>query len=307
VQPDHPLELGQTYWLLTQSQLVQPASDYVRIKEYRADRAWHAYLIELVFDAENEGLALSSIARYLSRDVIRRCPSVSLIWPPPDRLDIDGVKVFDSSMKELLVRSRSGLPRARLRNAPDLVGEHLEEDLYSIKFATKSPEALVGLLNGRWERVRFETSKLRRPGSVWLSNQEERVALFEPRAEQVIASGMPFQIEVPDHRLWRRLLVDEQPIKPIPDGLVHEVQAPLSEIEAGAFGNTKTSKDTDTSITEALIKAESFVRTIKGDRAAMALRMVSNRAMLLRWAQDHQATTLLPKLMFELAKGGEVK
>lgn len=305
VPPDQPLELGQSYWLLTQSQLVQPVPDFVRIKEHRADRTWQMYLIELVFEPEDEGLALSSIARYLSRDVIRRCPSVSLIWPRPDRLDIDGVRVFDNSVKELLVRSTSGPPRVRLQNAPDLVGEHLEKDLYSIKFATKAPEALVGLLNGRWERVRFEACKLRWPGSVWLSNQEERVALFEPRAEHVVASSMPFQIEVPDHRLWRRLLVDEQTIKPIPDGFVYETKGPFSEIKAGAFGSTKTSKGIDTPIAATLIKLESFVRAFKGNRAAIALRTISNHAALLRWAKEHRATMLLPKLMFELAKGEE--
>lgn len=303
VPPDQPLELGQNYWLLTQSQLVQPVSDFVRIKEYRADKAWHAYLLELVFDPEDEVRAMSNIARYFSRDVIRRCPSVSLIWPLPDRIDIDGVKVFDSSMRELLVRSTSGPPRARLQDGPDLVGEHRENDLYSIKFVTNSSEAIVGLPNGRWERVRFEACKLRHPGSIWLSNQEERVALFEPRAEQVVASGLPLQIEVPDHRLWRHLLVDEQIVKPIPDGLVHEIQGPLSEIEAGAFGSAKASKGTHTSIGAGLIKAQKFVRTIKGDRAAIALRTISNHAMLLRWAKEHHATALLPKLMYEMAKG----
>jgi hypothetical protein len=304
VPPDQPLELGQAYWLLTQFQLGNPVSEFVSIEEHRADRAWHAYRIALACDPQDVELALSELAQYLSRDVIRLRPSIKLLWPLPDSRDPDGVRVFNSGVRELLVRSPSGPPHVRLQRTNGSVGDRLENDLYSIKIAPNEPEALVGLPNGRWERVRFEACELRLPGSVWLSNQTERVALFEPHAEKVIASGMPLQIDVPVHRVWRLLSVDEQPIRPIPDGLSYEIQGALSGIEAGVFGSARLPKDAETHTPTAWwMMSERLVRAMKGDRAATGLRLVSDQAMLLRWAREHQATALLPKLMFEISKG----
>jgi hypothetical protein len=207
-------------------------------------------------------------------------------------------------VRELLVLSPAGPPHIRLQGADEFIGDRLEKDLYSIKVAPNEPEALVGLTNGRWERVRFEACELKRPGSVWLSNLGERVALFEPRAAKVIASGMPLRIEVPVHRVWRRLSIDEQSIRPMPDGLSCDIEGALLRIEAGAFGSASYPSESETRTPSAWwTMSEKLVRAIKGDRATVGLRLVSDQAMLLRWAQEHQATALLPKLMFEISKG----
>ena len=303
---DQPLELRETYWLLTQSQLDKSAPGFVRIEEHRTDRAWHAYRIVLACDPEFAEDSSAEIARYLGRDVINPRPTARIIWPLPIRRDADGIKVFSNNVKELLIRSPFGPPHARLRSAADVTGSQVDRDLYSLNVLTTEREALVGLPNGRWERIRFDACELNLPESVWLSNQRGRAALFDPGVENLIARGLPLRVEVPAHRMWRNISINGSPIRPIPDGLFCEIQGPLSEIDAGTFGSVRLAKGEKARTSSNAwwaAASESLVKTIGGERAVAKLRLVSSQAMLLRWAQEYRAIKLLPRLMFEFSRG----
>lgn len=304
IAPDQPLELGQAYWLVTQSTLRKPVCEYVRVEEHRSDRAWHAYRFELACSPADTEFALVEVARYLGREIVEPRPKVTIVWPPPMRRDPDGVRVFQRDTSHLLVRSPLGSPHLRSVDQADVVPEGMDGDLFQIPVPTGTHEALLGLAKGRWERLRFEDCELHKPNCVWVGCADTRLALFEPSAGDLLASVSSLQLDVPVHRLWRNILVDVKPIRPMPDGLSCFLEGVVSEIDAGAFGAARRQKSAVVPTpSHWSSKSQHLVRVMKGDRAADALRSVNSKAKLLRWAHDHEAAPLLPKLLCEVSKG----
>lgn len=304
IAPDQPLELGQSYWLVTQSTLRKPVCEYVRLEEHRSDRAWHAYRLELACSRGDTEFALVEVARYLRREIIEQRPKATIVWPFPVRRDPDGVRVFQNETSHLLVRSPLGLPHLRSVDHADVVPEGMDGDLFQIPVRTGTKEALLGLANGRWERLRFDDYELYKPNCVWVRSADARVALFEPSARDLLASGSSLHLDVPVHRLWRNILVDAKPIRPIPDGLSCFIEGVVSEIDAGAFGAVRCPKGVVVPTpSQWWSKSQHLVRVVKGGRAADALQSVNDKATLLRWARDHEAAPLLPKLLCEISKG----
>lgn len=304
VPRDYPLELGETYWLLTQTPLNVSNCKFIRVEERRADRAWHAYRLVLTYDRADIEAAIEEVSKCLSRIVIHPRPSIRLVWPLPERRDPDGVRVYGREVKEILIRSRAGQPQCRSHGFPDVMGEELEGDSYRIRIETDAGELVLGVPGGRWERIRFEACDLREPSAVTLSCESEEATLYEPKAVAIIAKELPIQIGVPVHRLWRNVLVNGSPIRPVPDGLTHVPWGLISKVSAGAFGSAIMPKSTIAKKARPWwTEIEQTVRSLKGNRAAEQLHGVEGKAQLLGWMLEHRAQILLPKLMLEICKG----
>jgi hypothetical protein len=303
VPRDWPLELGETYWLLTQSPPNLAHCSFVRVDEHRADRAWHAYRLVLTYDGADAEDAIQEVAACLSRTVVKRRPSTKIVWPLPARRDPDGVRVYDREVKNILVRSREGQPHWRSHGNRSGVSELLEGDLYQIPIDTESGEAVLGVPGGLWERVRFEDCELGEPSGVTLICDRDQAALHGTDASALMAKELTIQVEVPAHRLWPSVLVNGNPIRPVPDGLTHVIPGLTSSVSAGAFGSAVRPIATAAASLPWWVEVEPSVRRLKGDRAAGQLHRVEGTAQLLRYVLEHQSQFLLPKLMLAIGRG----
>lgn len=234
--PGDPLELGEDYWLVSQAPLREPVSDHLRIDERRSDRAWFAYRIAIPLVEEDAVEVMRELTSYLQRKVIRPSPKVNLVWPTPNRIDVDGVPVFDFSVSEILVRSSFGVPQCLLETAQLVSGEPISHSIFAFHFDRETNEALIGTSDGAGRRLRFASCDLSRPTGVVLHVGDESVQAFDPEAGELIAKASAVRVEVPSHRLWRNVRVNGVALRPLPDGNEYAICGQLHALSAGAFG-----------------------------------------------------------------------
>jgi hypothetical protein len=294
-----PLELGEDYWLVSQTPLRQPVPHHLRIDERRSDRAWFAYRIALSLVEEDVVEVMAELTSYLQRKVIRPTPKVDLVWPTPSRIDLDGVPVFDFSVSEILVRSSFAVPQCLLQTAQLVSAEPISNGFFTFRFDGGANEALIGTPQGPGRRLRFASCDLARPTGVVLHIGDESVQAFDPKAGELIAKASDVRVEVPSPRLWRNVRVNGVALRPLPDGNEYAINGQLHALSAGAFGEVFKFSEVDGVAPEApwYSSIERIVALVVGPRAAIRLRHVQSKGQLIRWVSDHDAHALLPKLL----------
>lgn len=297
--PGEPLEQGEDYWLVSQTPLREPVSEYLRVEERRSDRAWFAYRITLPLIEGDAVEVLGELTSYLQREVIRPSPKVNLVWPTPSRIDPDGVPVFDFSVSEILVRSTAGVPQCLLETAQFISVEPISHGFFAFRFDGRANEALIGTPQGGGRRLRFASCDLSRPTGVVLHIGDQSIQAFDPGAGDLIAKASNVRVEVPSHRLWRNVRVNGAALRPLPDGNEYTISEQLHALSAGAFGEAIKVVDADGTGPEASWHSsiERTVALVVGSLAAIRLRHVRSKGQLIRWASDHDAHALLPKLL----------
>ncbi len=302
--PDAPLELGENYWLVTQVALREPVSELLKIHERRSDRAWLAYRISLPLLDGNEVGGMKDLAAYLQRDVIRPRSRVNLLWPTPDRIDPDGVSVFDTSVAEILVRSAAGIPQCVVQEEK-IDSEQVAKDLFVFRFDGKEGEALIGVQSGAGRRLRFDACDPVQPAGVYLHVDDQRILAFDPRVSELLLEASAVRVEVPSHRLWRNVRVNGMALRPLPDGSEWTINEQLLSFSAGSFGEVLRPRAVNGELAELhwFASIEGLVAQMAGQRAAERLRQLQNKGQLLRWACDYDAQALLPKLLSLMSAG----
>ena len=301
---EKPLELGESYWLVTQEPLLEPIPELLHVYERRSDRTWLAYRISLPRLSEDELDGLSDLSAYLQRPVVRSRNRVNLLWPTPNRIDPDGVPVFDTSVTQILVRSLAGTPQCLVQERLS-DGEKVADGIFSFRFDGKAEEALVGIRSGAGRRLRFEECAHLIPAGVYLHVDDQRISAFEPHVHELLTDSSSVCIEVPSHRLWRNVRVNGEPLRPLPDKAEYVVIGQLLSFSAGSFGEVLWPRQVNdnSSGPHWFAAVQSHVTQMAGKRAASDLRELRNRGQLLRWACEHDAYALLPKLMSLMSAG----
>lgn len=297
--PDSPLELGEDYWLVTQAPLREPVLGALRIYERRSDRAWFAYRIGLHLVEGEVFEVLRDLAAYLQREIIRPRPKVNLVWPTPDRLDPDGVPVFDISASEVVVRSAAGIPQCIMEGGQPVSGEPIAESLFVFRFDGKAREALIGVPQGSQRRLRFDACELSYPAGVVLHLDDQSVQAFDPRASELLVEATAVSVEVPSHRIWRNVRVNGVALRPLPDGTDYAVSGLLHAFSAGSFGEAHRPPEMNDDLAQRPwhVAIERFVAHIVAPRARERLKQVQNKSQLIRWACEYEAQAILPKLL----------
>jgi hypothetical protein len=104
--PAAPLELGESYWLITKKPLLPPSEDLgVTIVLGGIRRDWHYYEITLPFDANR---IESSLARLLGRQIRASAHKAFFVEPPPHHIEADGTHVFPEGTSSVIVRKSPG-------------------------------------------------------------------------------------------------------------------------------------------------------------------------------------------------------
>jgi hypothetical protein len=302
--PDTPLELGEDYWLVTQVALREPMSELLQVYERRSDRTWLAYRIGLPLLNEDDLRGLKDLAAYLQRDVIRPRVRVNLLWPTPDRIDPDGVPVFGTSVSEILVRSVSGIPQCLVQEQLSS-GEQVAQDIFAFRFDGKVDEALISVRDEAGRRLRFDTCVPVQPAGVYLHVDDHRIPAFDPNLSEMLTNSSAVRVEVPSHRLWRNVRVNGEALRPLPDKTDYVISGRLLSFSAGAFGEVLRPRALNDEPGEIHWSAAVRDRVVQmaGLRAANRLAQLDNKAQLLRWACEHNAHALLPKLMSLMSVG----
>jgi hypothetical protein len=298
-QQDSALELGERYWLVTQNPLREPAPQMLRIEEKRSDRAWHAYRIFLPESGNREDDDLRELSAYLGRGVVQSRPKVNIVWPTPDRIDLDGVPVFDTSLSEIIVRSPLGVPHCLMSDAQLVKGEAISQDLFSIHFDGEVQDCVLGVLRGRGRRLRFEACQISRPASVMLELDGQHVELFATNASELFAAASTVSVKVPSNRLWRSVRINGTSLRPLPDEDEYVVQGMPNSITFGSFGSLFRPPLAGSYSNEAewYSAVERMVVQRFGARGLERLKQVRNKSDLVRWALECDALAFLPKLL----------
>lgn len=293
-----PLELGESYILVTQRPLGAARPPALDVTEERTDRSWSVYRLTLRDQHQTREVDIQDLRAFLDRGIVPARPRVDVIWPAPSQFDPDGARVYGKGVSQLIVRSSSGDPRceATEKAGTDIVG--LEDGLYAIDFKKSEGEAVIWIPGGAQQRVRFEDVPVMHPRGVGLGSDGDCVDLIM-LANDSGQLGDLAKIVVPTESLWRRIRVNGQKLRPIPNGQSHVIEGPLREIDAGAFGGIYLAPRSELGALSPPwhSRFEPLITGLAGRSAAMRLHSVLTKEELTRWALEHKAGVLLPIML----------
>ncbi len=294
-----PLELGETYVLVTQRCLPLPHPDALEILQTRTERNWTAYRLRLRDVAETRTHDVAELRAYLEREIVPARPKIDLLWPPPNRLDPDGTRIHATTVCQLIVRSNAGPPIYRALETGGAEVTTLGKDLYAINLASQKGEALVGLPGSAYQQLRFEDTELIEPKGVVLSSDQEFAGLHTTQANELAHHTGRIAIQVPTERLWQRVRINLLPLRPCSEHREHALDGPLLSLDCGAFGRVFTS----VCITEEkhrllwYARFENLVVGMAGPLAWRRLDSVRTKEQLLHWAAGNGVQALLPLML----------
>jgi len=296
---DTPLELGNEYFLVTKQQLPLrscPSSLEV-VDKPRNDRTWTVYRLRLRDTPQTRDADIVELGIYLARNIIPARPRIEVVWPPPNRFDPDGTHIYGTNVSQLIVRSNSGHPSCETVDAGSAVVTPFGNDLYGIDFKNLTSEAVVWLPGASIQRLRFEDTPLFDPEGVRLKSGNEVIDLYDQKASEFTQSGGHIEILVPSQRLWRRLRINQRPLRPLPSTHVYEIKDALRDMDAGAFGSIHGPSATVVIGQEWYSQFETMIVSIAGPAALKRLGYTRTKRQLVRWAAENRALSLLPHLL----------
>ncbi|WP_435634845.1 hypothetical protein ACSC9U_26555 [Pseudomonas solani] len=293
-----PLELGETYYLVSQRglSLVQPNA--LEILQTRADRNWTVYKLRLRDNPESRKQDITDLRNYFSRDISLPRPKVDLLWPPPSRIDPDGAYVYSTSTKQVIIRSNTSSPYGASTTST-LDATPLGRNLYSISFGSLDEEVSIGVRGGTHQHLRFEDVDLAKPDGVELRSANLIAGLHTVDAVKVVNCKEGLVVKVPTERLWRNARVNQLPLRSLPTHRVYEISDSIKELDFGSFGRVSVSLPAIEDGLDALWykKFERLIVAMAGPLAWAQLSRVSSRGQLISWAARNRAHPILPLIL----------
>ena len=300
------LVIGERYWLVTQARLREQTPRYIHIESHRTDRAWHVYGLKLTANVSEYEEAITEIGAYLNRRIEPPRGRVQFVWPTAGRFDMDGTPVFDEFVSSIVIRCNSGTPKLRFQDGIVVSAQTLGDGLYAIAVAGHGNEGVAIAPGGDQRRFRIAMCDTRSPHGVKVKGRDLDMYAFEPGVVEITSQTDELRVEVPSTALWRKLVLNGAPIKPLPDGVEYLVAGSLSSLYAGSFGSFGAilPVNANVELVPWPLPIEKLIEMVVGRRALESLRKnVRSKGHLIQWANDFRAQALLPKLMSEFPAG----
>lgn len=299
IDSDAAIELGSTYFIVTQRQLPSALPEALEILRTRVDKSWTVYLVRLRDELSSRMADIRAIGSYLNRSVIPPRSKAELIWPSPMRYDLDGAPVYDFPTSQIIVRSTSSSPVQSICESKVMDAQMLGGGLYAVSIAESTIEMLVGIEGGRFQVVRFEEHRLARPVGVNVGPAGAATGLHMNDLKGVLNRGRPIFLTVPTNRLWRHVRINKKLLTPCPQTLTYEIYDAISEIDVGAFGRFIDGLHPDEagSTYQWFIKTEKIVSRMVGQVAYEQLKKVATKAQLLNWTVRNKAQAIFPLML----------
>jgi len=299
-KPCVPLELGETYFLLTQKQVEAPPESF-KVLDFRNSLSWFAYRIQLRNDVNTRANDVRDLKQYLGRDILLPRPKVRISWPPPFQFDLDGVPIFDSATPQIYVRSTTGVPSFLIAECTAKLASAVGMNLYRLDFTEKSNSCAIWVPGGTIQEARFENCAVITPGAVLLIDEDGSSAplisgsSFAPKSIEDKIVG----IKVPAERMWKNIRIDGSRINPLPSGSILTVPGGFDSVDAGSFGNFfRVSLETTKNLEkERFQKYETLVVNSIGKSAWKALLVIRSKGQLIQWSLRYNGQFLLPIML----------
>lgn len=298
---DASLELGQEYFHVSQRALPTPYPPaLILTREPRQHRSWNIYSLLLRDDISTRRDDITALESYLGRAIAMSRHHIGVIWPPPYRIDVDGAPVFADTSSQLIVRSYAGAPKVQSRNGAAVMINDLGDSLYQVTFDTPGDEAIVWAPSGSIQRIRFGEICLSVPGGVMLVTSSSVSNLISLSATELADQPESIHISVPTELLWRNASLNDENLRPLPNGTAHFFEDQLWGIDFGAFGSVvahQCSAVPDVSEDQWYAKIYRIVSVVIGSNASASMRSIRSKQEATRWAIENKAIHLLPLVL----------
>lgn len=311
LDPLAPLELGGTYWLLSQNRLSTNAPLGLQVEESEGPRGWHKYKIDISSDGRSaRGIEL--LEMYLARRVVVPSPRARIRTPIPHHYDPDGISVFGEDATCISIRW-SGVARISLEGAgsanAQISNSVSDSDEYEIR--NLQPGELLVLVDGVvHENARIADCAPFRPAGVLFRSQNVSCELFEPDANHMFHSNAAEkEIVVPAHRLWRIAAFNGKKLSLLPNGDNATLPPDVTAVDFGAFGwlapLVAISKQEVIEVDVLMVHRRQrrmaciagIAESHAGRAAAEEVLKADSVTFCLEWANRHSLAWLLPQLL----------
>ncbi len=308
---DVPLELGQDYIYVSQRPLAEPYPVGLALSQPPTlHQSWSVYHINLRDVPEARLPTISGLSSYFEREVVPPRPKLEILWPPPNKYDMDGTAVYPAGSNQIVLRSISVLPKFESWEGTESDVRELAQGLFLITWSGAPKEAAVWAHGATAQRLRFESDVTSVPDGVVIECGDAKVDLSDSGLESIDLSSGPIRIEVPNSRVWLSVKIDGQRPSPLPDGLSLCVPGGVACISAGAFGvwaERDSAGGMEFPQSRFSENLEALVTGLAGKLALSEMRLLESREHALRWALRHNCQEVLPiilaKLPFEVDRG----
>jgi len=295
------LELGETYFILTQRQLSLTRPNALEVISTRVDNKWTAYQVCLRDNPESREEDIIELASYLGRVVIPARQKLDILWPPPITFDADGAGVYETTTSQLIVRCNAGLPSCITTTSMPGDVKELSDDLFSVSLPEQEGDILIGPKTGNFQLIRIESRDFLEPEGVIIKSINTTAGLHTTGAtEAALESGAKI-IQVPTQRLWRQIRINTLSLPPpYPLARTFETLLTITELDAGAFGQfiMHSQNEDSTCHLDWYKKFEFLILNIAGRTAFKSLAHVYTKGQLLSWSSRNRTQALLPIMMY---------
>ena len=223
-------------------------------------------------------------------------PQISIVWPPPNRYEIDGTHVFDDKVEVLIVRSLQASTESETESSIDI--RFLGDGLYEVKLRQPMTDLVLTVQGRAYQRVRFEKCYMLAPKGVELGFNGRYFSLFDQSISNIVKMPEKFEVTVPSNRLWKKIIINNKLLDSALLNDVYVVNDDLLSVKAGSFGGFFAEEKVIAYNCEHYFSnAEGFVVSYFGTLAFLQLCKVKTKHQLFRWAISHNANNALPLLM----------
>lgn len=305
------LELGQDYVYVSQRPLVEPyPAGLVLSQPPTLHQSWAVYHIRLLDVPEARLSAMARLSSYFEREIVPPRPKLEILWPPPNKYDMDGTAVYSAGTDQVVLRSMSAVPVFESWGGTASDVRELAPGLFLLTWRDAVKQVAVWAHGATALRLRFEPDVMSLPDGVVIECGGASSDLSDGALDAIDLVSSPIRLEVPNSRLWLSVRIDGQRPRPLPDGLSLSIPGGVGSISAGAFGlwaardSAGRSELPRTRFSENIV---TLITALAGRLASSELHLLESREHAVRWAARHNCLEVLPiilaKLPFEVDRG----
>jgi hypothetical protein len=316
IDPSDELELGRSYWLITQRVPVLrhlPRSVVIEQRE-SPSVGWHKYHVQ-IDDSSQSSSDMALIESILGRKVrsLRRIPRI--VEPLPDRFGADGAYVYGSESEWFDIE---WLGQESLSVVKD--GEIIQEMPTSKagihRFEVCGEGDYAVRLNGSLALlIRVERIEPFRPRGIRMEVGNESFELFElDRIAAAFESGGSIRLRTPTQRVGRVCRLDGFQPKPIPDDISWSPPIGWRQLDGGSFGAVPIERlqrhnehVESTFLDESKRRIDSQIQSLvvryAGPIATREISSFRSGDDVRRWANKYGLQSILPYVLQAIAKG----
>lgn len=238
--PAAPLQLGEAYWLITQTPFPSKVPWGIEVKCVDQTRGWYKYQIDLPDEFHfDEITAIAELQSFLGRKVLPAVPVAYIQHPLPHHFNPDGIPVFGEETREIrVVLPRGGhaelLGDAAAFAEQEVIGEQAE----FLRITGLSVGSLAIYVDGvcHVQAGIFNCAPFR-PTGVQLVTKSQAYEIFTPEAKVAFqTTDVEFTVRVPSKRLLRLIKASGAVLTEYGDGLAYEVGSDATFLDAKNFG-----------------------------------------------------------------------